>query len=315
MYWNKYADVGWILAIRKRSGFPNLFDGNFKNKFTLIKNPWRYWCADPFLFYHKGTEYIFCEAYDILRDKGVIAYRTVNNTKVSKLKVCLECKYHLSYPYVFKYNNEIYMVPETCEVDRIELYKAVQFPDKWEKCCDLLKNVTACDTNFFTKNSINYMFTLIFDKSKSKYEYDKLYMYYWNGKEFELSRNNPVTVGSDIARNAGRMFLKDNTIYRVSQNCSDSYGESINFFAIKELELNRYSEELIQKVYAKDIRTEIKDFDGIHTYNFSETYEIIDLKKEKWFRAARMLYLIKHKLSKLIKTARAIKGALRKNVG
>ena len=68
MFLDKYIDGGWTLAIRPRQHGHELFLGDSKQLFRLIRNPWRYWCADPFLINIQGTEYIFCEAFDILQN-------------------------------------------------------------------------------------------------------------------------------------------------------------------------------------------------------------------------------------------------------
>lgn len=296
MMFNKYSDVGWVLAIRKQED-QILINQEKNKKFSIIKNPWRYWCADPFLFNNQDEEYIFCEAYDILKEKGVIAYRKIRSGKVTKLKVCLECDWHLSYPYVFKYNNEVYMVPETSAIDQVILYKAINFPDKWEKCGVLLDNKTACDTNFIERDGMLYMFTLIFDKTSSKYVYDKLYMYYWTGTCFQPCQKEPVLKDACIARNGGKFVICNEDTYRVSQNCCNGYGNNIVISKVDSLDKTNYSEHIVKEIYPSDINLNAKNiYDGIHTYNLDGKYEIIDLKRDKWFRWARIIYLIINKL-------------------
>ena len=38
--------------------------------------------------------------------------------------------YHLSFPYVFKEDENIFLMPETSQNNRLEIYKCVDFPAK-----------------------------------------------------------------------------------------------------------------------------------------------------------------------------------------
>ena len=58
----------------------------------------------------------------------------------------LEKDYHLSYPFVFEFENNFYMVPETESNNNIELYKCTDFPRKWEYHGEIMNNVSAVDT-------------------------------------------------------------------------------------------------------------------------------------------------------------------------
>lgn len=297
MFLDRYIDSGWTLAVRKNIPDGQLFQSDDKRPFYAIKNPWRYWCADPFLFNYKGTEYIFCEAFDIFKDKGVIAYRIIGkNGKVSKLYPCLECEGHLSYPNIFEHDGQIYMVPESGDANEIALYKAIQFPDKWEKAAVLVKDVAACDTNLIRYNNETYLLTVIIDKNQSQYSYDSLYLYVLNGDCFEKCENSVAVCDAEYARNGGNMFYDKEYLYRVSQNCKDMYGENLNFLAVDKISSTHYEEHLTKKVSLSDIEVAgNKRYDGIHTYNFDLQYEIIDLQKKKWFRIERFLYLVMNK--------------------
>ena len=64
----------------------------------------------------------------------------------------LEENFHLSYPFLFHHEKELYMCPETHEAKDIRLYKCVDFPLKWKFAKTLIKNVSAVDTNIFYKD-------------------------------------------------------------------------------------------------------------------------------------------------------------------
>ena len=85
----------WNVAWRKKGTGSLLHDK--KSIFHVIRNPIRYWAADPFLFESKGKHYIFAELYDYVKRRGTIGYYSFDQKKwISVIKE----DYHLSYPYL-----------------------------------------------------------------------------------------------------------------------------------------------------------------------------------------------------------------------
>ncbi|MBQ5711069.1 MAG: hypothetical protein IIV61_00490, partial [Oscillospiraceae bacterium] len=286
MFLDRISDCGWVLAIRERLCGQEAFLGHTQRPFKLIRNPWRYWCADPFLIHHDGVEYIFCEAFDILKDRGILAYRTIDRRgRVSKLRPCLDTGSHLSYPHIFRHDGQMYMIPESDAAGEVALYRATQFPDRWQKQTVLLKDISACDTDLVSHQGDTYLLTQVFDRSQIPYVYDSLYLYIWDGARFRPCSAEPIVHGAQKARNAGAIFEHEGTLHRVSQDCAEMYGESITFHQIDRLDRNGYEEHPIQQLRVSDIRLDRPNtFEGIHTYNADERYEIIDLQRKKWFR-------------------------------
>ena len=70
----------------------------------------------------------------------------------------LECEHHLSYPFVFQHDGAIYMLPETGEAGRVELHRAVEFPDTWRLDRVLLDGLTALDATLHIEDGIFWLF-------------------------------------------------------------------------------------------------------------------------------------------------------------
>lgn len=306
MFLDRISDGGWVLAIRERIAGQEAFLGHTQRPFKLIKNPWRYWCADPFLIQHGEVKYIFCEAFDILKDRGILAYRTIDKKgRISKLHPCLDTGSHLSYPNIFHCDDQIYMIPESGQANEVVLYQATHFPDCWEKHTVLLEDTSACDTNLVLHQGQAYLLTLIFDKNRTPYVYDELYAYVWDGSRFIPCRPDPIVRGAHHARNAGNVFDHEGILYRVSQNCSEMYGENITFHQIDRLDQDGYEERSLHRIRVADIRLDGPNtFEGIHTYNADAHYEVIDLQRKKWFRPARLIYLCLYKLRNILANRR-----------
>jgi len=66
-------------------------------------------------------------------NQGNIGYATSDNgLDWTYQQIVLDEPYHLSYPYVFEWQGDYYMVPESYQVNSILLYRAVNFPTDWE---------------------------------------------------------------------------------------------------------------------------------------------------------------------------------------
>jgi len=62
----------WNVAWRKKNRESILTDKI--TPFAIIKNSFRYWAADPFLFEHENQVYIFVELYDYIKCRGCLGY-------------------------------------------------------------------------------------------------------------------------------------------------------------------------------------------------------------------------------------------------
>ena len=89
--------------------------------------------ADPFMVRHDGRWVMFFEVLNDATDQGDIGYATSSDGKVwSYQRIVLDELFHLSYPSVFEYEGEFYMVPESEAAGSVRLYRATAFPSKWE---------------------------------------------------------------------------------------------------------------------------------------------------------------------------------------
>lgn len=106
--------------------------------------------ADPFLIYENNTFYMFFEVFNTITAQGDIGLAESNDSiNWSYKKIVLDETFHLSYPCVFKNNNEFYMIPETNAVKAIRLYKADNFPYNWS----FVKTI-ASGRNFADRKSV-----------------------------------------------------------------------------------------------------------------------------------------------------------------
>ena len=112
----------WCIAIVDKKKFlKNIIFYPPKNEF---------W-ADPFYFRYNNKDYCFFERYFYSTKKGELACAEIKNYKLVNIITVLKKKYHLSFPNIFKYKKNIFLVPETHENKRLEIYICKKFPNKW----------------------------------------------------------------------------------------------------------------------------------------------------------------------------------------
>lgn len=268
-YFNQWA---LIFYNNKDNSSPYLLE-NYK-KIYPPKD--RFW-ADPFIVKKNNKYYLFIEELIYKNKLGHLSVMEIdedgNYTKPEKILVK---DYHLSYPFVFEENGVFYMIPETSGNKDIQLYKAIDFPLKWELEKVLMKDVVAVDTTIRKENDIYWMFTNI-KKHSGESKHVELNLFY-NDKL--LSNNwtphplNPVVTDVKTSRPAGNLFISDNKLMRPSQNCSSHYGYSLNISEIVKLDTSNFKENVVLEIKPEWD----KSISCTHSFNSADKLFVGDIK-------------------------------------
>lgn len=75
----------WCCAVRFNQDGGTSILNDTETEFTVIKDSYRYWTADPFLAEENGKYYLFFEVYDRLKRKGVLGYREITKNSAGKI--------------------------------------------------------------------------------------------------------------------------------------------------------------------------------------------------------------------------------------
>lgn len=208
--------------------------------------------ADPFLFHHEGECYLFYEAYARGDRKAYIGVGRFNGDAVEPIGVALERPYHLSYPCVFRDGDEIFMIPETHQARRLEVWRCSQFPLKWELHATALEGQSPADSVLTRHDGKWWLFTNLSDFHAYEDHCSELYVFEVDGPELtrvEPHKHNPVVIGSTETRGAGRIFEHEGKLLRPSQlNANGVYGYGLNIMEIDELTLEDYREHCIRTI-------------------------------------------------------------------
>ncbi|MCF2147316.1 hypothetical protein IQ276_012995 [Desmonostoc muscorum LEGE 12446] len=200
--------------------------------------------ADPFMVSEGGMWYMFFEVLNGLQNKGVIGLATSNDAyKWNYQQIVLDEPFHLSYPYVFKYQNDYYLIPETSEASSIRLYKAVNFPTKWSYVKTLLAQSDFVDPSIFQHNNLWWLLTATSEaRNTLRLYYSQDLMDGW----IEHPKSPVIQGNKNIARPAGRVIVFDGKIVRYTQDCERIYGHQVRAFEITELTEINYQEKEVK---------------------------------------------------------------------
>ena len=208
--------------------------------------------ADPFLFEHEAQLYLFYEAYAPGDRKAHIAVARLDNNILTPLGPALKRSHHLSYPYVFRHDGGIFMLPETNQAGRLEIWRCVEFPHRWELYSTALEGCAPADSVLLQHAGNWWLFTNLSDFHTYEDHCSELYIFRVDGpalKEVVPHKLNPVIIDGTFARNAGRIFSRNDMLYRPSQrNEYGIYGYGLNIMEINELTLDTFSERCIRVV-------------------------------------------------------------------
>lgn len=287
----KLGEGGWNVAVRARTD--GLILADRETPFTLIPNSWRTWEADPFLFEDGGRLYVFAEMLDYFTHRGHIGYAVLEDGRWSRWQCAIREPFHMSYPNVFRMGQEIFMVPETSADASLRLYRAVSFPDQWELVKVLARNVRWVDTTFWTEKDRH--FAIARDEDLGQDLLLEL------SGSLDLVCVTPINEADPSRSRPGGNFFEDGGVpIRVTQDCSAHYGGALVFSEFDSGSLpERGMEQAKLHLGPEELQFSVrKNWTGLHTYNTSEHYEVVDVERQH-FHPVGLLTRLLAKLSRL----------------
>ncbi len=244
----------------------------------------RYWFADPFLYEREGVLYLFYEVFDLIERRGKEGYSYLKNDgNWSDPRIIIDEPFHLSFPYIFDYNGDVFIMPEMSGDYSLKAYKAISFPDKWEVSDVILPDVYACDSVLIEFSDKRYLLTneMFHNVPNGQYSscWVKNYLYEMDGLK-AVEDGVKIAEGDFGIRNAGKIFDEKGVLYRIGQDCRNRlYGCGMVLFEIESIV--PYKEKVVANWTCSDLAKHIRgcsnmEIVGSHTYNFNENYEVID---------------------------------------
>ncbi|MGD8308422.1 MAG: hypothetical protein PVG98_03190 [Chromatiales bacterium] len=202
--------------------------------------------ADPFLWSRDGDRYVFVEELPYATGRGRISVIPIGADlrPAGPAVPVIEEPHHLSYPYLFEFEGQLYMAPEKQYTARVDIYRCAQFPHRWEPAGTLISGVRIADPTLFEHGGRWWLFCAV--KRRGLRVSESLFAFH---AESPLSRTwvphpaNPLVRDFSRARPAGRIQRDgEGRLLRPSQDCVRRYGHGLNLSEILELSPTRYRE-------------------------------------------------------------------------
>jgi hypothetical protein len=270
----------WSLAYHFKSSKDN---NEALHRFTkLIPPPGHFW-ADPFAVKIEDRFFVFFEDFIYSDNKAVISMMELRKDgSFEKPVTVLECDYHLSYPFLFEWNNSFYMIPETGSNNTVELYRCNSFPFEWEKQAVLLTANNPSDATLIEFDGKWWMFVNIQEPGVTV-NWEELHLYFAESPlgPWTAHPQNPVRSDVRNSRPAGQLFMQDDQLIRPAQDCSKRYGYATALNRIRKITTTEFLEEEVAKIVPEWDPSVV----GTHTLNRAEELTVIDclVKRRRFF--------------------------------
>jgi hypothetical protein len=268
----------WQLAIRPASGASEWGGSGWARRFRKVAAPGGKFRADPFLFEDGDATWVFFEEFDRAAGKGVICCASIGSDgRPAPAQVVLDRPYHLSNPFVFDSDGDIYLLPETSTNQRLELYRCVEYPHRWELAFTAFDGLRVIDPVLIRVRDLWWMFMTIGDQ-RAGTSNDELHLFFADRLEgpWQPHALNPVVCDVTQARPAGRVFVEDGVLWRYAQDCSGGYGRAIHRIRIDELTTSTYGQTVVARADPAHLNAS-----GVHAYDRSRRVEVMDVRHHR----------------------------------
>ncbi len=225
--------------------------------------------ADPFLWEVGDCQYLFFEEVATGQSHGRLGcVELLPKGCYSEMTIILERPYHISYPCIVPSNGDLFLLPETSEAGRVDVYRFSRFPLEVELVSSPAEGVALVDTTpvfsdgqwyFFTTTIEPFMETLLFTAPRLH-------------GPWSLHPCNPVSTSVRSCRSAGHLFWRNGRLFRPTQDCSIRYGYAITVNEVTRLTPHEFEERRVSYVpplWGRELL-------GTHTWNESSRFQVLD---------------------------------------
>lgn len=271
--------------------------------YTMLPGREGWWFADPLLCHRGGKRWLFAEAMDLSTGKGRLEVCELHDDgSIDGWRVALEEDFHLSFPMVFDWNGEVWMIPETGHDHSLRLYRCRVFPTKWELVQRFATDEELCDAILVDRRAESL--TILCSETKPD---NQLYVRYRRytlchavqetaalplaeadtlpaaapAGPFELLPDETYNLQHRdfdfVSRNAGPLFvLGEQVIHPTQVSTSVDYGVYLQFLARRGSSEVPLCAATPQNVEITGLNA--ADVIGVHTYCRDDVLEVIDVR-------------------------------------
>jgi hypothetical protein len=238
--------------------------------FRILPDDRQRYYADPFPYCRDGERFLFVEEFPFSTQRGCISVAKLGpDGTFSNPRPIIEEPHHLSYPFVFEFDGQVWMIPESGAAGRVDLYRAEHFPYRWTYEGPLLSGITGYDATLLRQNDRFWMFITAGGWKASTW--DNLCVFHaerFTGP-WRPHATNPVLLDAALSRSAGHFIQRDGGTLRFAQDCSRIYGGAISVCRLETLSDDVFTQKLVGRIET--------NLPGCHTYNRHMDLEVIDV--------------------------------------
>lgn len=200
--------------------------------------------ADPFLYPGQNCWHLFFEVFNHSRDPpAVIGHATSRDGGFWSYEgIVLNTGEHLSFPFVFDWNDNQYMIPEEGAGDgrTVRIYRATAFPDSWRHVATPVRSTHRTDDSVVFRWEDRWWLLIgdAEDEGINIYTSDSL-----ETNDWRPHRDNPVVTDRPHAyRPGGRPIAFDDRVVVFFQDCEQMYGHRVRAYDITALSRDLYQD-------------------------------------------------------------------------
>ncbi len=245
----------WRIATRPVAG-PFRPDGDADSGgFTILPDDGQRYYADPILWDEGERTFLLMEEFPYDTGIACLAWTELgpDGRALFTPRRMLEKSTHLSYPFLFRHEGEIFMLPENVAAGALTLYRARRFPDQWEEHSVLIPGRALHDATLIEKDG---RWWLLANEERGGSSWDTLVIF--SGPSpfgpFEPHAVDPMLVDSRLARSAGPVIRDGDRLIRPVQNCLGGYGRFLRFTEITQLDDHGFAQREIGRLLPQDGR-------------------------------------------------------------
>ncbi len=198
--------------------------------------------ADPFMICVGSTWHMLFEVLNWKSGNGEIGWATSPDGLHWKYEqIVLAEPFHLSYPQVFEWQGEYYLLPECHASGSVRLYRAKSFPTEWELAATLLTGGMFQDPTLVRHQDRWWLFV----ETSPDIKHDTFRLYFADNL-FGPWQEHPLsplrTDDPRHSRPAGKILSNGMQLVRFSQDCTTDYGAAVYAHFITKLTPTEYVE-------------------------------------------------------------------------
>lgn len=196
--------------------------------------------ADPFLMWNDGRYLLFFEGWNRETDQGDICLSSSGDGLTWHYdRVVLDEPYSLSYPQVFLWKGNWYLIP-CIPSGAVQLYKANKFPYEWQYVQTVLQGERFQDVSVLEYGDSLWLFAGAGNRDELRLYSSETPLGPWQ----EHPRSPIIEGDPNHARPGGKPLQVADRIFRFAQDCSPYYGNQVWAFEVTELTPTSYAERL-----------------------------------------------------------------------